>query len=314
MEQGTSDLSGVSSPAPAKLCDCGCGKPAPISKTTDPKRGAVKGQPTRFRVGHSDRTVPRGRKPKLFVEPGQRIGRSIVIDPKAAFSCPSGQPRRAACLRCDCGTEYIRPLAYILRNPDTQSCGDCAGAGDLTGLRFGRLAAVRWLPSGTAARGDGRWLCRCDCGTEVTFFPSQLTIGHAKSCGCGRTGPRKDDAAFTHLFRKYQYGARKRGISWDLAKDDFRRLTSLDCHYCGTAPAAVSRASQLDPGYRYNGIDRMDSNGPYRLGNVVPACRTCNMAKMAVPYGEFMAWIARLASFHFFRPDMTPVQLLKPPA
>jgi len=36
-----------------KLCECGCGQPAPISKTTNKKRGYKKGQPTRFLSGHN---------------------------------------------------------------------------------------------------------------------------------------------------------------------------------------------------------------------------------------------------------------------
>ena len=42
------------------LCECGCGRPAPIAKQTDRTRGHVKGQPHRFAYGHT------GRKAKSF--------------------------------------------------------------------------------------------------------------------------------------------------------------------------------------------------------------------------------------------------------
>lgn len=35
-----------------KLCECGCGQPAPIAKLTNTKLGHVKGQPIRFVNGH----------------------------------------------------------------------------------------------------------------------------------------------------------------------------------------------------------------------------------------------------------------------
>ncbi len=35
-----------------KLCECGCGQPAPIAKRTDRTWGQVKGQPLRFVHGH----------------------------------------------------------------------------------------------------------------------------------------------------------------------------------------------------------------------------------------------------------------------
>jgi hypothetical protein len=37
------------------LCECGCGLPAPLSKQTDSRRGFVKDQPHRFRMGHNQR-------------------------------------------------------------------------------------------------------------------------------------------------------------------------------------------------------------------------------------------------------------------
>lgn len=41
--------------AAPKLCECGCGRPAPIAQRHCPKRGYVKGQPHRFISGHHTR-------------------------------------------------------------------------------------------------------------------------------------------------------------------------------------------------------------------------------------------------------------------
>lgn len=35
-----------------KLCECGCGNPAPIAKDTDKRKGTIKGQPSRFIHNH----------------------------------------------------------------------------------------------------------------------------------------------------------------------------------------------------------------------------------------------------------------------
>ena len=40
---------------PVKLCECGCGEPAPIATETSTARGHVKGQPLRFVMGHARR-------------------------------------------------------------------------------------------------------------------------------------------------------------------------------------------------------------------------------------------------------------------
>ena len=39
-----------------KLCECGCGKPAPIAKMTNKKHCAVKGEQQRFILGHNFRS------------------------------------------------------------------------------------------------------------------------------------------------------------------------------------------------------------------------------------------------------------------
>ena len=38
-----------------KLCECGCGKAAPIATITNTKHGAVEGQPQRFVHGHNSK-------------------------------------------------------------------------------------------------------------------------------------------------------------------------------------------------------------------------------------------------------------------
>jgi hypothetical protein len=35
-----------------KLCECGCGQPAPIARRTDPRRGLIVGEPSRYIRGH----------------------------------------------------------------------------------------------------------------------------------------------------------------------------------------------------------------------------------------------------------------------
>lgn len=321
MEQVTSKFGEPVSPTPVKLCECGCGEPAPIAKHTVTKLGYVKGQPIRFINGHHFKLRrPRTGARTLSVQTGQRLGLAVVVDPDVMLDQPGKQRARAARLRCDCGTEYVRRLADIFKRPDTQSCSGHASHTDLIGRRFGKLTAIRM--TGTVRRGalaQAQWLCRCDCGNEVTAIRNHL-IGEkgVRSCGCSRFGPKTGyglgDAAVTEVMRWYRGSARNRGLSWGLTRDDFKRLTSLDCHYCGTAPALIHRVSPTSGEYVYNGLDRVDNTIGYTPANVVPCCQMCNFAKRDIPYDDFLGWIARLTSFHFFRPEMTPARLLAPAA
>jgi hypothetical protein len=46
----------------------------------------------------------------------------------------------------------------------------------------------------------------------------------------------------------------------------------------------------------YGGIDRIDSEDHYYPGNVLPACRMCNIAKGNASLSDFIAWLRRLGS------------------
>ena len=48
---------------------------------------------------------------------------------------------------------------------------------DISGMRFGRLVAVKYV-------SKGKWLCKCDCGKEVLNTPYSLIHMGVVSCGC----------------------------------------------------------------------------------------------------------------------------------
>ena len=61
---------------------------------------------------------------------------------------------------------------------------------DITGIRFGRLVAVR--PLGKYRNFQLYWECRCDCGKVVAVNKKNLVHGHTRSCGCLRRDLMKD--------------------------------------------------------------------------------------------------------------------------
>ena len=53
---------------------------------------------------------------------------------------------------------------------------------NLLGQKFGRLLVVD--QKGRSKQQNVLWLCRCDCGNEVTVNSAYLKSGHTSSCGC----------------------------------------------------------------------------------------------------------------------------------
>lgn len=58
---------------------------------------------------------------------------------------------------------------------------------DITGQKFGRLTVVKRVEDHVMPSGGkrSRWLCKCDCGNEITIMGKALTKKNGtKSCGC----------------------------------------------------------------------------------------------------------------------------------
>lgn len=53
---------------------------------------------------------------------------------------------------------------------------------DETGRRYGRLTVLSKAPA--TKKGQVKWLCQCDCGTERVVRGDKLRSGSTISCGC----------------------------------------------------------------------------------------------------------------------------------
>lgn len=69
-------------------------------------------------------------------------------------------------------------------------------ARDATGEVYNRLTVLR-LTGTTQSQGQVHWLCRCECGKEISVTLGHLRSGHTRSCGCYRRDQTKK-ALVTH--------------------------------------------------------------------------------------------------------------------
>jgi len=110
--------------------------------------------------------------------------------------------------------------------------------------------------------GDACFICDV-CGKEVkrSNVPSGQTC---KTC----------NPAGAFVYNKRQ--AKVRNKKFELTYDEFVTMFRVPCTYCGDTAT---------------GLDRIDSNKGYVFENVVPSCFTCNRAKNALSYSDFMALV-----------------------
>ena len=147
------------------------------------------------------------------------------------------------------------------------------------------------------------WLCKCDCGSYVLASAHVVISGKTKSCGCYQDECHKamrlplGVSAFNSVLYDYKHKAHARGINWGLTDKQFRRLTKMDCWYCGATPSTVRYRKRMHGDYIYNGVDRMDNTGDYTPANAVPCCPTCNHAKYNLDYNDFLDWVNAVSSY-----------------
>ena len=67
---------------------------------------------------------------------------------------------------------------------------------NITGMRSGRLVAIRPMGYMVESNGDRRavWECKCDCGNYTKATCQEITMQRKKSCGCSR---RKQEIVVT---------------------------------------------------------------------------------------------------------------------
>jgi hypothetical protein len=167
------------------------------------------------------------------------------------------------------------------------------------GERYGSLTAISKSPDGFK---NGRivryYKCRCDCGEERDFTTSFLMKSKKKNITCGcYTWNKKPfgEGVLTVLYGRYRYGAKKRNIKFSITKDLFRGMTKGKCCYCGREPFTHSEQRGQNGGYTYNGIDRVDNDKGYVIGNVVSCCKTCNFSKRSMGFDEFKTWVKAIS-------------------
>ena len=183
---------------------------------------------------------------------------------------------------------------------------------DITNLVSGFLIAKK--VHHVTKDGDVYWDCFCTLDGNVRIVKSwQITSKRFNSCGCLSSWRKKPgEAGFNFLYGSYKASARKRGYSFSLTKDEFKRIVLSNCFYCGIEPSnelllggKYTKKGQQHAKFIHNGIDRVSNSLGYELTNCIPCCKQCNIAKNILGLNEFLLWIKNTYE-HLKHLDMLP--------
>jgi hypothetical protein len=144
----------------------------------------------------------------------------------------------------------------------------------------------------------------CFCGKTFIAEGNDVNSAKIKSCGCNKvknlikkmkTNP---ELGMSNSIRaSYKNKAKKRGLQFNIGSEDFFKLITSNCEYCGTTPLNVkvdSRKNSNNNSFLYNGIDRINNNVGYVLDNCVSCCFVCNQAKHTLNVDFFKSWVKRI--------------------
>lgn len=141
---------------------------------------------------------------------------------------------------------------------------------DLTGMRFGRLVAVRRTDRSTAGKSV-IWEVLCDCGMTHYASSGTLRSAHSQSCGC----LRKEAVAAGLNYRHGAAGTKLYNVWKDMIGRCTRPTHKRYSYYGGRGISVSERwrnsfdQFMADMGPRPEGksIDRINNNGNYEPGN-----------------------------------------------
>ena len=164
-----------------------------------------------------------------------------------------------------------------------------------TGEKRGRLTLIKRSFSKNG-RCYGEF--NCDCGRKIITEISNVNKSRQISCGCIKKESwfhrriADGEASFNALFSRYKKGAEYRNLSFEIKKEEFRKIVTQKCHYCNRSPSNFSTKSgssgNLLTPFCCNGIDRIENNKGYTKENCVPCCARCNKMKHKLAQHDFV--------------------------
>lgn len=87
----------------------------------------------------------------------------------------------------------------------------------------------------------------------------------------------------TYIHKQYKANAKHRDYEFLLTIDDFQKLITAECHYCGDSDVKL-------------GYDRINNQIGYTLENVVPCCWKCNHMKYKCTKQEWFDHMLKILS------------------
>jgi hypothetical protein len=148
---------------------------------------------------------------------------------------------------------------------------------DLTGHRYGKLTAIRYIGNIKSVGAGCYWECLCDCGKTTVTSRKHLRSGTTTSCGCNLVERGKKGIRTTHNMRNtriYNIWSKLKSRCLNPKDKLYKYYGGRGITVCDKWLTFEGFWEDMQEGYSDElTIDRMDVNGNYEN----PNCRWATM-------------------------------------
>jgi hypothetical protein len=223
---------------------------------------------------------------------GEKYGDWIVVG-----RSPDGKRKYHSWVcRCKCGKEKVLDSYYIRKVWKPTDCG-CSNS--IIGKKFGMLIVLEKL--GKKCNTLSNFKCVCECGEEKITRGAYLLNGQRKSCGC-YLSKEANEIGPNRVYNHYKQASKKRGIDFQLSKEELKDIIEKECVYCGKTKSNEFKMKNTkkikNRFYAYNGIDRVNNEIGYVTNNCVSCCNICNLMKREMSYKEWINQIKTILEYN----------------
>lgn len=218
------------------------------------------------------------------------------------------------CIHCG---ETRLVMYYNFLNHKTTPCTKCGGiwidwANDMIGKTVGHykiLDYVGLIKRTSNNKVDIFFKVQCiHCGNirEKELYSNSGWNRYPQCPQC----PRIKDDYYTKRYKEYIKSAKDRNKEWNLTLEEFIKIGSGDCFYCGQKAPYQSRTiwTNSEVSNYFNGIDRIDSSKGYTYDNCVSCCSHCNVMKMQYTQSEFLSKISKIYNYSIIKQGQTTIE------
>lgn len=204
--------------------------------------------------------------------------------------------------KCECGNKcLVKRSDFGIR----KSCGSCHI--DYSKIDISNTENDNWfiLEKIKNKYKDAIYKAKCKYCDNYYEKPYYCLIyKQLKGCGClrkqkilsNKNKKEFDEFKYNSIYTDYRKSAIKRGLQFDITKNELIEYIHKPCHYCGKSNVGCRKVGKYNQLY-CNGIDRLDNNIGYIKDNCVPCCKNCNRMKNNMSIEDFKNEIKNIYNY-----------------